>query len=247
MKTSPNASGASTQVKNMHRRRIRAVSKSAGGFLGLLLISWLLHGSGFIPPLDTQWVEQHVRDRGLEGVLLFLLAGAMFTAVGLPRQAMAFLAGYAFGFGLGCSITVLATTLGCVPAFAYARLFSASPVLQAVQRRLPSVGRYVRHRPFLTTLLARLSPVGSNLVTNLVAGIYRVPLPAFLFASALGFVPQSLIFALLGDGGNVSPTLRFVGASALFVACLLLGTRLFKHQDLPPDDMEPTVSNTPSQ
>ncbi|WP_046854103.1 TVP38/TMEM64 family protein [Pseudomonas sp. CCOS 191] len=231
----------------MQRRRLQAVGKSTGWFLGLLVISWLLNGSELIPPLDTQWVEHHIRGYGLEGALLFLLAATMFTAVGLPRQAMAFLAGYAFGVGPGCAIAVLATTLGCIPALGYARLASASPMLQAIQRRIPSVGRYLHHRPFLATLLARLSPVGSNLLTNLVAGLYRVPLPAFLSASALGFVPQSLIFALLGDGGNVSPTLRFVGASALFLVCLLLGTWLLKHQDLPPDAIEPTVSNNTSQ
>ena len=55
-------------------------------------------------------------------------------------------------------------------------------------------------RPFRTTLALRLLPVGSNLALNLLAGLGRIPVLPFLAASAIGYLPQTLIFVLLGEG-----------------------------------------------
>ena len=43
--------------------------------------------------LDEGWIDTYVRGEGVRGEIIFLGAGALFTAVGLPRQAVAFMAG----------------------------------------------------------------------------------------------------------------------------------------------------------
>ena len=75
-----------------------------------------------------------------------------------------------------------------------------------------------------------ISILGSgNLATNLAAGVTRVgPLPFFL-GSALGYVPQTAVFALAGSGINLNPVFRIGLAAALFVVSALIGAYLYRH------------------
>jgi uncharacterized membrane protein YdjX (TVP38/TMEM64 family) len=60
--------------------------------------------------------------------------------------------------------------------------------------------RFSQQAPFLKILMLRLFPVGSNLLTNLLSGSIKVPFNAFIQASLLGYLPQTVIFLLLGHG-----------------------------------------------
>ncbi len=77
-------------------------------------------------------------------------------------------------------------------------------------------------------MLIRLLPVGSNVITNLLAGVSSVPLLPFLAGSLIGYLPQTVIFVLLGSGVNVQPVWRTAASVALFVASGLLGVVLYR-------------------
>ncbi|MFV0349897.1 MAG: SNARE associated Golgi protein, partial [Halodesulfovibrio sp.] len=51
---------------------------------------------------------------------------------------------------------------------------------------------------------------------------------SFLGGSALGYVPQTFIFALLGSGVNVDPVWRTTISAVLMVVSSLLGYRLYR-------------------
>ena len=78
------------------------------------------------------------------------------------------------------------------------------------------------------TLLIRLLPLGSNLVTNLVAGVSSVWATAFITGSMVGYVPQTVIFALLGSGISLEPELRITLSTVLFVLSGALGYYLYR-------------------
>jgi uncharacterized membrane protein YdjX (TVP38/TMEM64 family) len=59
---------------------------------------------------------------------------------------------------------------------------------------------FASRKPFYKILLLRLFPIGNNVVTNVLSGSVRVPFFAFLTASILGYLPQIIIFALVGAG-----------------------------------------------
>jgi uncharacterized membrane protein YdjX (TVP38/TMEM64 family) len=80
----------------------------------------------------------------------------------------------------------------------------------------------------MASLTLRLLPVGNNVVLSLLAGLSSVSAPAFLVASAIGYVPQTLVFALLGSGVHVSHTEQIVLGGVLFVASALLGVVLMR-------------------
>lgn len=206
---------------------LRAVIKGLGLILSLALVGYLFDSSDLGNAVNEAWVDAHIRGHGLEGTLLFLAMGALFTAVGLPRQIIAFLAGYAFGLVPGTLLGTLAALLGCLITFIYARSFGRSLLRERLGKRAARFDQFMLEHPFSMTLLIRLLPVGSNVLTNLAAGISSVRMAPFLAASSVGFLPQTLVFALVGSGITVAPTLRIGMATVLFLLSGMLGAYLY--------------------
>ena len=82
--------------------------------------------------------------------------------------------------------------------------------------------------PFGATLALRLLPVGNNLAVNLLAGMAGIALPPFLAASALGYLPQTVVFALLGKGVRVDGAWQMALAAGLLAASVAIGLALLR-------------------
>jgi uncharacterized membrane protein YdjX (TVP38/TMEM64 family) len=122
--------------------------------------------------------------------------------------------------------------LGCVAAYGWARLLGR----EWAERRL--AGRF-GHRlrplrdvlagsPFGATLALRLLPVGNNLALNTLAGMAGLRVLPFLAGSALGYLPQTLVFALLGKGIRVEGGWQLALSVALLAASMALGFWLMR-------------------
>ncbi len=203
-------------------------------FKGLLLIASLV-ALGFLAKhghladmLSERWIDAEVRGHGGAGYLIFLAMGTITTAVGFPRQVVAFLAGYAFGFVSGSALGTLATLLGCILAFYYARWFGRGLVAHRFPGRIRKVDDFLRGHPFSMAMVIRLLPVGSNVATNLLAGVTSVRGLPFFAGSGVGYLPQTLVFALAGSGVHFNPALRLTLAGALFVVSSLIGVWLYR-------------------
>lgn len=209
-------------------RALKPYLKGLALIASLVAIAYLVQASGLYGLLDEAWVDREIRGRGLAGELLFLGVGAALTAVGFPRQAVAFFGGYAFGLGLGTGLAVTAAAGGCLLAFGYARLLGRAALRARFPERIRRLDAFLRDNTFSTTVLIRLLPVGSNLVTNLAAGVSGVRPGPFVAGSALGYLPQTAIFALLGSGLKIEPELRIAASAALFVLSGMIGLWLFR-------------------
>jgi hypothetical protein len=89
-----------------------------------------------------------------------------------------------------------------------------------IQRRFPGrvrrIDDFLADNPFTMTLLIRFLPAGSNLVTNLVAGVSKVGWVPFVAGSAVG------------SGIGVDPVWRIGLSVVLFVVCGGLGIHLYR-------------------
>ena len=146
--------------------------------------------------IDKAWVDQQISHSGYYGMFIFVLTCSFTTAVGLPRQVAAFLGGYAFGIYLGTLLATLAATIGCSLTFYFARLFVQDQVRRRFTEKVAYLDNFLAVRPFSKTLVFRLLPIGSNLITNLVAGVSQVKARYFIFASGLGFIPTNDYFCV---------------------------------------------------
>jgi uncharacterized membrane protein YdjX (TVP38/TMEM64 family) len=208
--------------------KARVILKGLALMLSLALLGYLFESSDLGNSVNETWIDAKVRGHGFNGTLLFLLMGGLFTAIGLPRQIIAFLGGYAFGVTLGTLLGTLAALLGCGLSFAYARLFGKNLLRARLGERAGRFDRFIHDHPFSMTMLVRLLPIGNNLLTNLAAGISSIRAMYFLSGTFLGYLPQTLVFALVGSGVHIDPVLKLVLASGLFLISGVLGTYLYR-------------------
>ena len=209
--------------------------KATLAVLALVAVAWLLEHGGWLP--DKEWIDTQVRGQGMSGELLFIAAGALFASLGLPRQFVAFLGGYGFGFLSGTLLALVAAVLGCVASFYYGRVIGRCLLRRPPPARVRRIAAFIQRHTFSTTLVVRLLPAGSNLLVNLAAGISGVRGTPFFAGSALGYLPQMAIFALIGSGIAVEPGLRIGFGLLLFVLSGILGLNLYRKyraaRDLP--------------
>ena len=185
-------------------RGVALVGKPALLLCGLLLAGLAVRDGWGRAALDTP---------AQAGPAGFVLLGAAACAVGVPRQVVAYAAGLGFGLWAGCALALAAEVLGCAADFLWARLVARAWAAARIRGRLARLDDQLSRHPFGLTLTLRLLPVGSNILLNLLAGVSAVAAGPFLAASAIGYLPQTVVFALLGSGVRVDRTEQMVLAA----------------------------------
>ena len=190
----------------------------------LLLAGLLLAGLA----VRSGWGRAALETPAQAGPAVFVLVGAAACAVGVPRQVVAYAAGLGFGTWPGCILALVAEVAGCAIDFLWARLIAREWAAARIRGRLAKLDGQLSRHPFGLTLTLRLLPVGSNILLNLLAGVSAVAIAPFLLASAIGYLPQTIVFALLGGGVRVDGTVKMVLAGVLFVLASGLGLWLMR-------------------
>jgi uncharacterized membrane protein YdjX (TVP38/TMEM64 family) len=183
-------------------------------------------------------LEHAIQHAGEQGPWAFVGLGALACAAGLPRQVVAYAGGLAFGFWPGMLMAMVAEAIGCAVDFWWARIIARRWAARFLERSAARGGRVARMERFLTanafnaTLTIRLLPVGNNVAFNVLAGVSGVAAAPFLLASVIGYVPQTVVFTLLGEGVRVSQGLQMGLAAALMALSLGLGVVLMRRRPM---------------
>lgn len=210
------------------RLRVPGMLRGFALLASLVGLGWLAHLLADAGVLSQRFIDAQVTGHGATGFAVFLGIGTIATALGLPRQIVAFLGGYAFGAAAGTGLALAATTAGCVATFLYARVLARSFVSRRFGARVRQFDEFLGRYPFRMTTIVRLLPVGSNVLTNLLAGVSSVRAGPFLAGSAVGYLPQTLAFALAGSGVAVAPEIEVAIGAGLFFATAILGVALYR-------------------
>jgi uncharacterized membrane protein YdjX (TVP38/TMEM64 family) len=198
-----------------------------------VLMAGVMIGVAFALPLlgagSAQGTLEHlVAQGGIRGPAMFLLVATVLTAIGLPRQIPAFVAGYAFGPWYGVVIALVSQIMAASADFIWARAVGQAFVRRRFGRVLVKVDAMLDAQPFIATLTLRLMPVGSNILLNLGAGLSSVRALPFLTASLIGFIPQTVVFALIGRGSAPSHTHILALGLVMFGLSAILGVFLLR-------------------
>lgn len=174
--------------------------------------------------------EALVLDRGAWGPWLFLALASLTVAVGLPRQAVAFAGAYCFGFWPGFALGLAASVISAALDFGWARGVGQATVQRMIAGRLARIDRFLGKNPFQASLMLRLLPIGNNVLINVVSGVSGMSAAKFLLGSAIGYIPQTIIFALVGTGTRLGLASELGLAIGLFVASAALGLALLRRR-----------------
>lgn len=198
-------------------------------FRGLLVIVLLVLLAWFVQDvLDKDRIDALVGERGVTGMLLFVSVCVLLGSIGLSRQVIAFLGGYAFGFSNGFILSMLAVVGACITTYTLSRGVLQRFLSGRLPARVQRIDRFLHDNTFSMAMLLRLLPLGSNWVINIAAGASSVRVVPFLLGSALGYIPQMVIFSLVGSGTRVSQFWQVAIAMALFVVAAVIGMALYR-------------------
>lgn len=182
----------------------------------------LLHGTPLGAQLDNyQQLKSWLDRQGALAPLWFVLGGGLLSAIGVPRLALYFLGGMAFGFAAGLLYAQLGATLGAVLTFTTARAAGRAWV-QARLAHHPGLRRLLDQRTVLAVFVLRQLPIAS-VVISLALGVRHAPVGVFLLGTFLGFLPEGIPLSLLGSGmgkSSLTVSLLQVAAAALMLLAL---------------------------
>lgn len=184
----------------------------------------------FMPDMKSlaAFADRYFRsDSGLDAILFILLTG-LLGCVAVPRQVLAFAGGYVFGCLWGTVLVTLGCMLGCALSFQLARVWGRAAVERRYGLKAERCNMLFSLAPFRTAMILRLIPTGNNLAFSLLAGVSRIPAVPFILGSGVGYLPQNLVFSLLGSGVRVDPLWRTLGSAGLLALSLLLAWRLYR-------------------
>lgn len=156
-------------------------------------------------------------------LVMYLGVGIVATAVGLPRQLVAFISGFAFGVVPGVLLSLFMAILGCAIAFSFSRRFLRKWLIRRHGRLVEGLDKLTKHDAFWKIVMLRFQPLGTNLLTNLTAGVSQMPARLFLPASLVGYIPQMAVFALIGSGVRVGSSSQLAVSFGLLIVSVVLG------------------------
>ena len=202
---------------------------AGAGLFALLLI--IVVGSLLFPP--AQWIPAEqwglaLESKGVTGMLIFVSVGMLATSIGLPRQLVAFIGGIAYGVTTGVLLSLCAALLGCYLTVNVSKRFFAGGITRRYPAFIAKLDALVQNDVFAKILALRLQPLGTNLLTNVCVGFTSISIKAFMGASAVGYVPQMLVFALLGSGIRLGSNVQLILILVLLVISILLGIVIYR-------------------
>lgn len=143
----------------------------------------------------------------------------LHSVLPLPGELIAVANGMLFGPVWGAAITWVGAMIGAALSFGVARYFAAPAVARRLSRGHAEILADWRSRP-LPLLLVRLVPVISFNLINYGAGAAGIGWWLFLWTTALGILPITVLSVVLGDRLLEASWIEW---SIAAVAILLLG------------------------
>ncbi|MFW6079741.1 MAG: TVP38/TMEM64 family protein [Gemmatimonadota bacterium] len=154
--------------------------------------------SRYLDPATLAALLAEVRDSP-GSRLLFTLAFAAATAIGLPATALTLAGGAIFELGWGLALNWLGGMLGATTAYGLARRLGRDATRRLLGRRAARLDRLSAEHGFWAVLRLRLVPVIPFVALNLGSALAGVRARDYVFATALGLVPFIAVYTYFAD------------------------------------------------
>lgn len=185
-------------------------------------------------------VRATVAAAGVWAPLAFLALQTGLTVGPVPRTVFTLVAGALFGWALGLLLTLVATTLAAVIAFALVRATGGRLVERYARGRAVNWVRLrLDHHGLLAVTSLRLVPAVPFAVLNYLSGLSAVRFWPYLLGTALGIVPGTVAIVVLGDAVTGTPPPALIVASVVCGLIGLAGVVIAARRPIPEDVPEP--------
>ncbi len=172
------------------------------------------------------WREQYY----VLSVFIFMFIYTVSVAISVPGASiLSLVGGFLFGTVLGTFFIVFSATIGASLLFFSVKTALGDYFYKKTQGKLKKMEKGFRENAFYYLLSLRLIPIFPFWLVNIVPALLKVPFKKFLFATFLGIIPGSAVYAALGASlhtvflKNERPNLDIIFSPSILIPLLALG------------------------
>jgi uncharacterized membrane protein YdjX (TVP38/TMEM64 family) len=220
----------------MWLRRLAPLGAIALAMVAVYLMGW--HHQVSLKTLvgHRAVVEHFVADHYVAALAVFAALYVAGVALSVPGAWCASVtAGFLFGWPIGGATAIVSATIGATIVYQIARTACGESLLQRAGPRATKIAAGFRAHAFSYLLSLRLIPVFPFWLVNLAPALVGVRRVTFVAATAIGIIPATLAFAMVGAG--LDSVIAAQGSA--YQACLATG------RDDCRFDFDPLVALTP--
>ncbi len=199
--------------------------------LGLLLYFRM---SGMLEQFDIQALSDWVRDQGLTGMLLYVLAYTVRPLVFFPASLLTVFGGYTYGPWLGTLLDVIGAGTGGLLSFWIARLLGRRGVEKLIGKgKLNVLDERIATNGFLVVLIVRLIPLFPFDAISYASGLSKIRFKQFAIANYIGIIPGAFVYNNIGSSLRDPFSWQFflaIGLYVLFFAVGLVAQQILKNK-----------------
>lgn len=168
-------------------------------------------------------IHQYVDNHPVLSMLLFVGIYIAVTGLSLPGATILTLGGgFIFGTLSATLLVNVGATTGATLAFLLARYLLGDWIQERFEEQLKTFNRELDRygKNYLLTL--RLAPVFPFMWINLFSGLTKIPLATYVWTTAVGILPGSIVYAYTGSQLNTIEKLSDIASPGIVTAFFLL-------------------------
>ncbi len=191
---------------------------------------------------NPQLIKSEVLSWGAWGPVGFMLLFAFGPSLLVPGAVMTLAGGLAFGTVWGSVYSIIGADIGALIAFAAGRFLGKNMVTSLLSGKFGEVLDKIARNGFQIILYLRVFPIIPYNALNLLAGASPISFKDYFWASMIGMVPGTILFAFLGNELWHPTSPRFMLALGLIILSFIAG-ELYRRTRV---DRAPAIEETPT-
>lgn len=202
-----------------------------GGLLTLILLGVVLSLSHEIVLLEAERLRAWIESLGAWAPLIVVALMIVHCFIPFPAEVLALCAGSLFGPVVGTALIWLGAMIGAALSFGLARLLGRAAVLRFLSRKqAASLDAWTADQGALTLLISRFIPIIAFNLINYAAGLTRVSWWTFLWTTAVGILPLTVLMVYLGAAMRTLSWEWLLVVSACGIVAIWSGHRLARRR-----------------
>lgn len=150
---------------------------------------------------NNEQLEAAVDENLLVAAAAYLTVYAVAVALSFPGASLiTIVGGFMFGAAVGTGLTVVAATLGASVIFLAAKTSLGGVLREKAGRFAERFAKGFEQNAFNYLLFLRLVPLFPFWLINVAPALFEVPLRTYVVATAIGIIPGTIAYTLLGQG-----------------------------------------------
>ncbi len=170
-----------------------------------------------------------VRGHYLQSAAAYIVSYIIIAALSIPGAGIMTLAGgFLFGVLPATLYIDISATIGATLAFLTARYLLGTWLQEKYRKQLSTFNKEMGENGSRYLLTLRLIPVFPFFLINFLSGLTNVPVKTFIWTTALGIIPATVIFAYAGRQiGTINAASEILSARVIIALTVLAALALF--------------------